>query len=96
MRNPSPIVVPFLSTDTNYSGGDFSWCCAAIFSCFDYFWCPDSPNLAANEENVISYSLKIPEISSGNYYFLFVADPRDEIGESDENNNVAYIAFTVL
>jgi len=32
----------------------------------------------------------------GNYYLLFVADPENTVPEQDENNNVSYVALSVL
>ncbi len=41
------------------------------------------------------FDFQIPQVTSGNYYILFVADPDDQMLETDENNNLQALAFAV-
>ncbi|GEM_PF-2764586 len=52
---------------------------------------PINPNAFTTK----SGNVTIPSVADGNYYFLFVADPDDEMYETDENNNVISLPFTV-
>ncbi len=42
-----------------------------------------------------SVNVTVPNQPDGNYYFLMIADPEDQMYETDENNNVAAVPFTL-
>ncbi len=48
-------------------------------------------------ETEFSWSIQVPnDIEFGDYYIIVDADNRDEAGESDENNNAAFISLIVV
>ncbi|GAB2531298.1 CARDB domain-containing protein [Rufibacter soli] len=54
-------------------------------------------SLAATASAAKSATLTIPTgTAAGSYYVLFVADPAKAVTESDEDNNVASVALTVI
>jgi len=40
-------------------------------------------------------SFQVPQVSDGNYYILFVADPDNTMYEQDETNNLAAVSFAI-
>jgi hypothetical protein len=74
----------YLSTNTTYETGDTYLATDAVAT------------LAANATAAVSELVTIPSATAaGTYYILFYADADAAVAESNETNNVGYIAITV-
>ncbi len=75
----------YLSTDANYDADDLAFQDDGVIS------------LDPNESDSETQYITIPNgLTPGTYYILFRADRRDDVNESNENNNVAYEQITVI
>jgi hypothetical protein len=74
----------YLSPDTVYNHSDLE-------SGYEY-----NGTLEAGDSIFLSHTVFVPEDTSpGTWYILFFADADEQIEESDEENNVTYVDFTV-
>ncbi|MFH1121012.1 MAG: CARDB domain-containing protein [Bacteroidota bacterium] len=74
----------YLSTDNAYSAGDTYLATDAVAS------------LAAGASSAVSEILTIPSATaSGTWYILYFADADAQVAESNEGNNVGYMAISV-
>lgn len=53
-------------------------------------------NAGSNSSYYVSKYFQIPNLSSGAYYVLFVADATNIVSEGNESNNVGYVSFNIL
>jgi hypothetical protein len=74
----------YISNDTIFNHSDLE-------SGYDY-----NGTLEAGDSIFLSHTVIVPEgTSPGTWYILFFADADEQIAESDEDNNVNYMGFTV-
>lgn len=73
----------YLSTDTEYDAGDSEVGCQYV------------SGIAAMSNAPYTTTVQIPSTTTGTYYLLLVADGEEQVAESDEDNNVAYIPITI-
>lgn len=74
----------YLSTDTLFSAAD------------TYLTYSTGSSVSAYSTSAKTATVSIPSATTaGNYYLLFYADYASSVSESNENNNVSYVAITV-
>jgi subtilase family serine protease len=75
---PAYDVHVYLSTDTNITTSDTLFCTSA------------RPALAASTGATFAIGCIVPTVDPGTYYMGFVADPEDELPETDEADNTSF------